>query len=65
VIFGETSAISGENVSTWFGLMEDNIIKEYKDQDNNPEDDLESTGTQIDQTNAVVVKDPKKSKCKC
>ena len=32
VIFGETSALTGENVKTWFGLMEDNIIKEFKDQ---------------------------------
>ena len=63
VIFGETSALSGENVSTWFGLMEDNIIKEFKDK-MTKEEIFEEPGTTLKpKESEKTEKDPKKCKC--
>ena len=64
VIFGETSAITGENVMTWFGLMEDNIIKEFKDQQALEQVPVEP-GIGLDQDQPVSDKNEDKKKCKC
>lgn len=39
MIFGEASALTGENVKQWFGLMEDNMFQEITEQNPNREND--------------------------
>ena len=55
--------MTGDNVATWFGLMEDNIIKEYKDKQGNEEQE-EDTGDSLKTENQLDASE-KKNKCKC